>query len=116
MIGQKSLELVARILAALIRIMQQSVCLAAPPDGHHQRVHDERGIALRLRRPADDATREQVKDGGDVEPALGCPGIGSLIDPLRSVSLLSASAACKVLSEVAIRRFISAFKAWASRR
>ena len=61
--------------------MQQGVRLAASPDRHQQSIGDELRRHLRLNRPADDAAREPVDDGGDVEPALRGPDIGEVGDP-----------------------------------
>jgi hypothetical protein len=41
LVGNQPLELLARILAALIGMMQQTVGLASPPDCHDERVDDE---------------------------------------------------------------------------
>jgi hypothetical protein len=59
-------------------VMQQRVGLAAPPDGHHQRIHDQRGIAVRLHRLADDAPGEEVQHDGDIELALHCPDVSEV--------------------------------------
>src|SRR6185503_19381370 len=49
----------------------KGVRLAAPPDRHDQRVGNELSRHAGAHRPADDAAREEVDDGGHVEPALG---------------------------------------------
>lgn len=68
-------------LAALVRVMQQGIGLAAPPDRHDQRVGDELGGHLGLHRPSDDTPREQVDHGRDIEPAFGGPDIGEVGHP-----------------------------------
>jgi len=62
--------------------MEQRVRLAAPPDRHHQRVHDQGCIAIRLHGPADDAPGEQVQHDGDIEPAFRGPDIREIGQPL----------------------------------
>jgi hypothetical protein len=49
-VGHQSLELFAGVLAAAIRMMQQRVGFAAPPDRHHQSVGDELGCHLSVHR------------------------------------------------------------------
>jgi hypothetical protein len=41
MVRHQPLELLACVLAAAIRMMQQSIGLASPPDRHQQRIGDE---------------------------------------------------------------------------
>ena len=53
-ISHQSLELLTRILAALVRVMQQGVGLAASPDRHDQRIGDELRRHRIAHRPADD--------------------------------------------------------------
>ena len=53
-VGHQALELLAGILAALVRVMQQGVGLAPTPDRHHQRIGDELGGHLGFHRPAHD--------------------------------------------------------------
>ena len=45
-------------LAALVRVVQEAVRLASPPDRHHEGVGDELGRHLGLHGPADDAAGE----------------------------------------------------------
>jgi len=78
---QQSLEVLARVLAALIRVVEQGIRLAAGPDRHDERVVDEPCGHLGLHRPADDAPREEVNDRCHVEPALGRPYVGEVSDP-----------------------------------
>ncbi len=73
MIGHHPLELLARILAALVAEVQQAVGLASAPDRHDESVDDELRRHLSLHRPADDAPREQVDGGGNIEPTFGGP-------------------------------------------
>ena len=51
-VGHQPLELLARVLAALVRVTQQGVGLSASPDRHHQRIGHElsrHGVAHRPR-------------------------------------------------------------------
>ncbi len=74
-VGHQPLELLARVLAALVRVMQQGVGFSASPDRHHQRIGHELSGHRVAHRPSDHAAREQVDDGSDVEPpAIGTPG------------------------------------------
>jgi hypothetical protein len=50
-------------------------------DRHDQCVEDKLRCHGVTHRPADDAPREQVDDGSDVQPALGGPDIGEVGDP-----------------------------------
>lgn len=82
-------------------MMQQGVSLTVPPlsgaappvreprKGHHQRIHDRRGIAIRRHRPADNATREQAQHDCDLQPARGGPDVGKVGQPrlVRQVGL-----------------------------
>ena len=53
-VGHETLELLAGILAALIRVMQQGVGFAPTPDRHHQSVDHQLGGHVHLHRPAND--------------------------------------------------------------
>jgi len=80
-VGHQPLELLAHVLASLVRVMQQGVGLSASPDCHHQRIGHElsgHGVA---HRPSDHAAREQVDDDSDVEPPFGRPDAGEVGDP-----------------------------------
>ncbi|RWO16082.1 MAG: hypothetical protein EOS08_28240 [Mesorhizobium sp.] len=61
MIGHQPLELLARILAALV----QAVGFASPPDRHDEGVGEQLCRHLRFHRPADYPAREQVDDSGN---------------------------------------------------
>ena len=69
-------------LAALIRVVQQGVRLAAPPDRHDEGVGDQLSGHTGTHRPTNDAPREQIDDGCHVEPTLGRPDVGEVGDPL----------------------------------
>jgi hypothetical protein len=62
--------------------MQKSVRPATAPDRHDERIGDELRRHLGLHRPTDDPPREQVHNGGKVQPAFGRPDIGEVSDPL----------------------------------
>ena len=81
-VGHQPLELLAGVLAALIRVVQQGIRLAASPDRHDQRVGDELRRHAGAHRPADHPAREQIDDGGHIEPALRGPDVGEVGNPL----------------------------------
>ncbi len=74
-------------LRALIRVMQQSIRLASAPDCHDERIRDELSRHASLHRPTYDTAREQIDDGGDIEPPLGRPDIREVGDPLSVRSI-----------------------------
>lgn len=76
----KALELLAGVLAALARVMQQRIGLPAAPDRHDEGIFDELRCRLRLHGPAHHATRERADDGRYVKPTLGGPDIGEISD------------------------------------
>ena len=51
-VGHEPLELLAGILAALVRVMQQGIGFPAPPDRHDERVGDELCRHRATHRPA----------------------------------------------------------------
>ena len=54
MVSQQPLEGLTGVLAPPIRVMQDRLRLAAPPDRHHEGVRDQLRGHRRLHRPADD--------------------------------------------------------------
>jgi len=77
-VGHQALELLAGILSTLVGVVQQGIGLAAPPDRHDQCVGDELGRHGVAHRPADDAPREQVDHGRNIQPAFGGPDVGEV--------------------------------------
>ncbi len=77
-VGHQPLELLARILAALVRVVQQGIGLPTPPDRHHECVGDELSGHGVTHRPADHPAREQVDDDCDVQPSFGGPDVGEV--------------------------------------
>ena len=69
LLSEQALELLAGVLA-VIRVMQHFSGLAATPERHRQRVCYELRLHLLMLRPANRAAREQVDDGGKVQPTL----------------------------------------------
>jgi hypothetical protein len=55
-IRHQALELVAGVLAAAVRVMQQRIRLAASPDRHDESIGDKLRCHRGAHRPADDAT------------------------------------------------------------
>ncbi len=82
MVGHQALELLARVLAAMVTMVEQAVRLTSTPNRHEECVRDELRRHLPLHRPADDAPGEQINDGGNVEPSFGGPDGGEVGDPL----------------------------------
>ena len=114
--ARRSVYLIDRYWAVAVVNQLHALDRAAFMESLFERIEDEPGMTGRADISPYDAPSIVVDDESHIDEPLPGGDIGSLIDPPRSVSLLFASAACKVLSEVARRRFISAFKAWASRR
>jgi hypothetical protein len=88
-------------LNAAIGMLDQPGGRALALDGHLERFQGDRSMQGLAHAPADGLAGVHVDQRREKEPAFAGPDVGSLIDLPRSVSLLSASAACKVLSEVA---------------
>ena len=55
-------------MRSVIRVNDPTRSRATVPDGHVERVDDERGVLLRVNRPADDPTTVSVENGGAVDP------------------------------------------------
>lgn len=72
---EQPLEVLARILAALVRVMQQSFDGTSTPDRHQHRVADQLRRHLRAHRPADDTSREQIHHDGYIQPTLRGPQV-----------------------------------------
>lgn len=82
MLGQQRLVLLARILAAAIRMDDQSGRWTARFDRHTQGVANQGGRHARRHRPAYDSAREQVEYNSQVKP----PGASPDIRDIRCVS------------------------------
>lgn len=80
--GQQSLKVFARVLTALIRVMQQCLDRAASCHGHQQRLDSELTGHHGLHRPADHAAREQVEHDRHIKPSLERPDIREVGNPL----------------------------------
>ena len=74
-VGQEPLERLTGELASAIRVMQDGLGLPPSPDGHHERIGDELRRHRRAHGPADHPSREEIDDGGHIEPAFGGPDI-----------------------------------------
>lgn len=88
-VAQQALEVLAGVLAALVRVVQQLVGLAAPPQRHQQGVADQLRRHRAAHRPADDAPRVQIQHCRHEEPAFCRPEIGEVGHPfaVRRVGL-----------------------------
>jgi len=80
-IGHQPLELLAGVLAAAIGVMQQRIGLASAPDRHDQRIGDELSRHRRAHRPSHGSSREEIEDGGHIEPAFRRPDVRKISDP-----------------------------------
>ena len=76
------LELVAGVLAALVRVVHQGAGFAASPQRHQQRITDHLGLHGVAHGPAHDAARVQVHDRCCIQPAFSRPDIGEVRCPL----------------------------------
>ena len=81
MVSQKPLEGLTGVLAPPIRVMQDRLRFASPPDRHHEGIGDELRGHRRMHGPTDDPAREEIHHRRDVEPAFGGPEIGEVGDP-----------------------------------
>jgi hypothetical protein len=94
-VRHQALELLAQVLAAAIRMMQQRLGLAPPPDRHHQRVSNEPGRHGRAHRPANHPAREQVEHRCHIQPAFRRPDVREVSDPFAfGCGCLEGGAAC----------------------
>src|SRR5215469_18824860 len=78
---QQLLICVAGVLAAAIRVMQQTLRRMAVLQGHLQGVQHDATFEPFADRPADHAAREQIDDYRQVQPTLQGPQIGNVCDP-----------------------------------
>lgn len=53
----------------------------AVADGHIQRIDHQRGICLRVHRPAHDPAAERIQDSAAVQPSFSCAVLRYVIDP-----------------------------------
>lgn len=93
-VSHQLLELLAGILAPLIRVMQQRVRFAASPHRHQQRICNQLSRHVGTHRPADHTSREQIDHGRYVKLALGSPDVGEVSNPF-----LVRSCGCKLTIE-----------------
>lgn len=80
-VAQQALEVLAGVLAALVRVVQQLVRPAAPPQRHQQGVSHQLRRHRGTHRPADDAPRVQVQHCRHEEPAFRRPEVGEVGHP-----------------------------------
>src|SRR5690349_8042909 len=78
---QQLLILVAGVLAAAIRVMQQTLRRMAVLQRHLQGVQHDAAFEPFAERPANHAAREQIDDYRQVQPTLQGPQIGNVCDP-----------------------------------
>ena len=78
---ERVLELAAAVLAAPVRVEDQSGCRLAPEPRHAQGIRDQAGLYVGLHAPAQHLTAEQVDHGGQVQPALAGGDVGDVAGP-----------------------------------
>ena len=78
---QQSLAVVRAILAAAIRVLNQTGRWAAKGDSAPQRIEGQVLLQPVARCPSDDAAGVEIEHNGQIEPALGCPAAGYLTEP-----------------------------------
>ena len=78
---QQRLEALARLLATLVRVVQQLTRFATSPKRHDQRIGNQLRRHLLTHRPADNATGEEIEDHGKIQPAFVRPDVCEIGDP-----------------------------------
>ena len=71
----------ARILPPAVGVVEQTGAHASPAERQMQGGEDQLGLKRRAHRPANDATRGEVEDDGQVAPALARPERGDIGGP-----------------------------------
>ena len=77
---QQILVKLAGVLAAPVRMHDQSGCRPSLLNGHVQRITDQLGGHARRHRPADHLTRVKVQHGGQVQPSGAGPDVADIAD------------------------------------
>jgi len=95
-LAQEVLPLVARELAALVRVQHDWGLGSSSPQRHQQRVEDQDRVDAAAHGPSDDLTREQVHDHRQVQPAFVCADVRDVGDP-RLVWLVDAELPLQVI-------------------
>jgi hypothetical protein len=75
------LEVTAGVLAAAVRMKDQSTFRTSAEPGHAQCVDDQLPRHAFAHRKADHLTAEQIDDDREIEPAFVCPEIGDVASP-----------------------------------
>ena len=78
---ERVLELAATVLAAPVRVEDQSGRWLAPEPRHAQGIRDQAGLHVRLHAPAHHLAADQVDHGGQVQPAIAGGDIGDVAGP-----------------------------------
>jgi len=78
LIAEKSLVWIASILAASIRMMQQSRDGCPVLDCHAESLLDQVAFQGGCKRPADNFAREEIQDHSQIQPAFGRGDIGDV--------------------------------------
>ena len=79
--GQQPAEVVAGVLTAAIRMKNQAAIGPSVLDRHLQGVDDQVSIDPSIHRPADDASRKQILDRRQIQPALAGRNIRDIAGP-----------------------------------
>ena len=78
---QKFLVITTGILAAAIRVVNQSFCRLPPPISHRKSFRDQRCLHAAIHRPADYFPRVQVNDHRQIQPSFHGPQISNVAAP-----------------------------------
>jgi hypothetical protein len=78
---QKFLVIMTSILAAAIRMMNQSLCRLSPPVGHQKGFYDKRCLQTAAHGPPNNFSRIQVDDHRQIQPSFHRPQIGDVAAP-----------------------------------
>lgn len=97
---QQLLEVFARKLAALIRMLQQFLGLHPAPHGHHQRVSHQLRCHAWLHRPPHDAPRGQVQHYCHIQSTLRRPDVGAVCN-----AFLFGCVSMKLAIKCAVRNY-----------
>ena len=78
---ERGLEFVAAVLAAPVRVEDQSERWLAPEPRHAQSIRDQTGLHVRLHAPAHHLLAEEVDHGSQVQPAFTGGDVGDVAAP-----------------------------------
>ena len=79
---KQGLVVVRAVLAAAIRMQQHLRLWLSTGNGHFQRSVYQGLMHAVVHRPTDDGARIGIEHDGQIQPALGCPRVGHVRDPM----------------------------------